>query len=119
VACRLLAVQGHHHPADVARAVRRQEYGEIGHLVRLGRAAERHKHDDQRICWSTRLLLKPGVAILPTRRPAATIESKLFQRLTEHFGHPKLREHLTGAIMLMKYVPDWQTFMDRLDLGWH
>lgn len=42
-------------------------------------------------------------------------EYKLFQHLTEDFGHPKLREHLTGVIMLMKYSPDWQIFMDRLD----
>ena len=41
--------------------------------------------------------------------------NKLFQRLTEDFGHPKLREHLAGVVMLMKYSPNWRVFMDRLD----
>ncbi len=42
-------------------------------------------------------------------------KSKLFQRLTEDIGHPKLREHLTGVVMLMKYSPNWKVFMERLD----
>src|SRR6516162_1042283 len=39
---RLAAIQRHHHAADVACAVRRQEHGEIGHFVGFGGAAERH-----------------------------------------------------------------------------
>lgn len=49
------------------------------------------------------------------RTPGGDFKNKLFQRLTEDFGHPKLREHLTGVIMLMKYSPNWEVFMDRLD----
>lgn len=49
------------------------------------------------------------------RAPGGDFKQKLFQRLTEDFGHPKLREHLTGVIMLMKYSSNWQIFMDRLD----
>jgi hypothetical protein len=30
-------------------------------------------------------------------------------------GHPKLRQHLEGVVMLMKYSPDWRVFMDRFD----
>jgi hypothetical protein len=30
-------------------------------------------------------------------------------------GHPKLREHPAGVLMLMKYSPNWQVSMDRLD----
>ena len=52
---------------------------------------------------------------LTPRAPSGDFKNKLFQRLTEDFGHPKLREHLTGVVMLMKYSPDWQVFMDRLD----
>ena len=43
------------------------------------------------------------------------LKNKLFQRLTDEIGHPKLREHLMGVVMLMKYSPNWKTFMDRLD----
>src|SRR5262249_10562434 len=43
------------------------------------------------------------------------LKNKLFQRLTDEIGHPKLREHLMGIVMLMKYSPNWKTFMDRLD----
>jgi len=49
------------------------------------------------------------------RYPSGDFKHKLFQRLTEDFGHPKLREHLTGVIMLMKYSPNWRVFMSRLD----
>lgn len=63
--------------------------------------------------------LAPGVwdelKRLTPKLPSGDYKNKLFQRLTEDFGNPKLREHLTGVIMLMKYSPDWQTFMDRLD----
>ncbi len=44
------------------------------------------------------------------------LKHKLFQRLTEDIGHPKLREHLMAAVvMLMKYSQDWKIFMGRLD----
>lgn len=49
------------------------------------------------------------------RGPTGRLKHRLFQRLTEDVGHPKLREHLTGVVMLMKYSPDWRTFMTRLD----
>lgn len=42
-------------------------------------------------------------------------KNKLFQRLTEDTGHPRLREHLAAVVMLMKYSPNWRVFMDRLD----
>jgi hypothetical protein len=35
---------------------------------------------------------------------------KYFQRLTEDVGHPKLREHLSNAITLMKASPNYPTF---------
>jgi hypothetical protein len=43
------------------------------------------------------------------------MRDKLFQRLTEDVGHPKLREHLAAVVMLMKYSPNWRVFMQRLD----
>src|SRR5262249_39710012 len=45
--------------------------------------------------------LAPGVLDelrrLTPRAPGGDFKHKLFQRLTEDFGHPKLREHLTGV----------------------
>jgi hypothetical protein len=77
------------------------------------------------LAWGRQELASPSARLAPgvleelkrltPKTPSGNYKSKLFQRLTEDFGHPKLREHLTGAIMLMKYAPDWQTFMDRLD----
>jgi len=49
------------------------------------------------------------------RDESGRLKNKLFQRLTEEVGHPKLREHLMGVVMLMKYAPDWKVFMNRLD----
>lgn len=43
------------------------------------------------------------------------LQHKLFQRLTEEVGHPRLREHLAGVVMLMKYSSSWGQFMERLD----
>lgn len=72
--------------------------------------------------WTNNIVYKrlaPGVwdelrRVTP-RNSSGDFKNKLFQRLTEDFGNPKLREHLTGVIMLMKYSPNWQVFMDRLD----
>jgi hypothetical protein len=72
--------------------------------------------------WTNNIVYKrlaPGVLEelkrLTPRDAAGRHKYKLFQRLTEEVGHPKLREHLTGVVMLMKYSPDWQTFIERLD----
>ena len=35
--------------------------------------------------------------------------------LTPEFGHPRLREHLAGVIMLMKAAPNWGRFMASLN----
>ncbi|MEX0856245.1 MAG: P63C domain-containing protein, partial [Gemmatimonadota bacterium] len=37
-------------------------------------------------------------------------KDKLFQRLTEDVGHPRLREHLASVIALMRVSPDYETF---------
>jgi hypothetical protein len=44
-------------------------------------------------------------------------KTKLFQRLTEDVGHPRLREHLSAVVALMKAAPDkdWNAFMKMLD----
>jgi hypothetical protein len=63
--------------------------------------------------------LAPGVRDelkkLTPRNEKGYLKNKLHQRLTGDIGNPKLREHLTGVVMLMKYSPDFQTFMSRLD----
>lgn len=72
--------------------------------------------------WTNNIVYKrlaPGVwdelkRVTP-RYPGGDFKHKLFQRLTEDIGHPKLREHVAAVLMLMKYSPDWQVFMDRLD----
>jgi P63C domain-containing protein len=72
--------------------------------------------------WTNNIVYKrlaPGVLAelkrLTPRDESGRHKHKLFQRLTEDTGHPKLREHLVAVVMLMKYSPDWQTFMERLD----
>jgi hypothetical protein len=52
---------------------------------------------------------------LTPKTPSGAYKNKLFQRLTEDVGHPKLREHMSAVLMLMKYSPHWRVFMDRLD----
>jgi len=72
--------------------------------------------------WTNNIVyrrLAPGVLEelrrLTPRDEKGRLKNKLFQRLTEDVGHPKLREHLMGVVMLMKYAPNWLVFMDRLD----
>lgn len=72
--------------------------------------------------WTNNIVYKrlaPGIwhelARLTPRSERGNLRHKLFQRLTDDIGHPKLREHLAAVVMLMKYSPDWQVFMDRLD----
>lgn len=72
--------------------------------------------------WTNNIVYKrlaPGVLeelrnVTP-RDEKGRLKYKLFQSLTEDFGHPRLREHLTGVLMLMKYSPNWKVFMRRLD----
>lgn len=40
---------------------------------------------------------------------------KLFQRLTDNVGYPKLREHLGSVVTLMKLSDSWDDFMVKLD----
>lgn len=37
-------------------------------------------------------------------------KDKHHQYLTEDFGHPKLKEHITGVIALMRAAPNWKSF---------
>jgi hypothetical protein len=63
--------------------------------------------------------LAPGVLDelrrLTPRDEKGRLKNKLHQRLTEDVGHPKLREHLTAAIMLARYASSWDVFMERMD----
>ena len=43
------------------------------------------------------------------------MKHKLFQRLTENVGHPKLREHLASVTTLMKASDSWEQFKMMLD----
>lgn len=40
---------------------------------------------------------------------------KLFQRLTQNAGYPKLREHLGSVVAIMKLSGDWPDFMGKMD----
>lgn len=40
---------------------------------------------------------------------------KLFQRLTQNAGYPKLREHLGSVVAIMKLSADWDDFKGKLD----
>ena len=63
--------------------------------------------------------LAPGVRQelnrLVPRDEKGRLRNKLFQRLTEDVGHPKLREHLAAVITLMRANDDWQPFKKMLD----
>ena len=48
---------------------------------------------------------------LPTGRRKTTHH----RWFTPEFGHPRLREHLAGVIMLMKAAPNWGRFMASLN----
>lgn len=72
--------------------------------------------------WTNNIVYKrlaPGVLEelkrLTPRDELGRHKHKLFQRLTEEIGHPRLREHLAAVLMLMKYSSNWQIFMQRLD----
>jgi hypothetical protein len=41
---------------------------------------------------------------------------KLFQRLTQNVGYPKLREHLGSVVTLMKLSSDWDDFKRNLEM---
>jgi hypothetical protein len=41
---------------------------------------------------------------------------KLFQKLTDDVGHPKLRDHLTSVVTLMKISSNYQQFLQHLDV---
>jgi hypothetical protein len=40
---------------------------------------------------------------------------KLFQKLTQNVGYPKLREHLGSVVTIMKLSDDWEDFMKKLN----
>lgn len=72
--------------------------------------------------WTNNIVYKrlaPGVLDdlqrLTPRLNSGRLKNKLFQRLSEDFGHPKLLAHLQGVMMLLKYAPNWRVFMDRID----
>ncbi|MGB6690898.1 MAG: P63C domain-containing protein [Terracidiphilus sp.] len=58
--------------------------------------------------------LAPGVRQelnrLTPRDEKGRLKHKLFQRLTEDVGHPKLREHLASVTSLMKASDSWMQF---------
>jgi hypothetical protein len=63
--------------------------------------------------------LAPGVLDelrrLTPRDDKGRLKHKLFQRLTEDIGHPKLREHLASVTTLMKVSQDWDQFQMMVD----
>jgi len=48
--------------------------------------------------------------------PTGAKKHKLFQRLTQNVGYPKLREHLGSVVTLMKLSDGWDEFKARLDV---
>ena len=64
--------------------------------------------------------LAPGVqqelAKLAVRDERGRLRSKLFQGLTPQAGHPKLREHLSVLVAVMKLSGSWKQFCESLDV---
>jgi hypothetical protein len=52
---------------------------------------------------------------LTPRDEKGRLKHKLFQRLTEDVGHPRLREHLSAVVALMRASKTWKQFMEMLD----
>ena len=48
--------------------------------------------------------------------PSDNLKNKLFQWFAPDFGHPRLREHLSGSMALMRAAPalGWDKFMRSL-----
>jgi len=63
--------------------------------------------------------LAPGVRAelhrLTPRDEKGRLRHKLFQRLTDDVGNPKLREHLASVVALMKASDKWTQFMNMLN----
>ena len=63
--------------------------------------------------------LAPGVKQrlkdLIGRNESGRLKHKMFQRLTEQIGDPKLREHLASVVALMKAADDWPQFMTMIN----
>lgn len=49
------------------------------------------------------------------RAPSGRHKHQLHRRLTEDFGHPKLREHLEAVLAVMKLSGDYREFIQNLD----
>jgi hypothetical protein len=49
------------------------------------------------------------------RKPDGRLKQHLHRRLTEDFGHPKLREHLASVITAMQLSNDYDDFIAKLD----
>jgi len=49
------------------------------------------------------------------RDESGRLRHKMFQRLTDDFGEPKLREHLASIVTLMKACDDWPQFKKMLN----
>jgi hypothetical protein len=52
---------------------------------------------------------------LTPRNEKGKLKHKLFQRLSEDVGHPRLREHLAAVTTLMKASDNWSQFKAMLD----
>jgi hypothetical protein len=63
--------------------------------------------------------LAPGVnqrlKELIGRDESGRLKKKMFQRLTDEVGDPKLREHLASVEALMKAADDWPGFIKMID----
>lgn len=63
--------------------------------------------------------LAPGVRAelhrLTPRDTKGRLKNKLFQRLTEDIGHPKLLEHLAAVVALMRISENWDVFYGHLN----
>ena len=49
------------------------------------------------------------------RTPSGRLKHHLRRRLTDDIGHPKLRDHLTSVVTIMRLSSDYDDFMEKLD----
>lgn len=64
--------------------------------------------------------LAPGVREelekMTERDHSGRLKTKLFQGLTPEMGHPRLREHLSAIVAVMKLSKSWRQFAESLDI---
>lgn len=59
--------------------------------------------------------VREGLLDVIPRKPDGRLKHHMHRRLSEDLGHPKLREHLSSVVTIMKLSDNYKDFMEKLD----